>query len=127
MRSRFAVGSLLMTVVFATAVLASGDRRPSRPWATISLFAPGPVLVVHDDAKMARGEPCTTVQLFNPGEGPAETIASFHCIPRQAKAPKMFRIQTRPNTEMGYGCVLVEYQFAGDPEAHGVPTSANTH
>ena len=136
MRSRFAVGSLLMTVVFATAALASGDRQPSRQWATIYLFAPtligstfvqGPVLFVHDDAKMARGEPCTTVQLFNPGEGPSETIASFHCIPRQAKAPKTFRIQTRPNTEMGYGCVLVEYQFAGDPEAHGVPTSANTH
>jgi len=136
MRSRLAVSSLLLTVVFATAALASGDRRPSRQWAAFYLFAPtligstivqGPVLFVHDDAKMARGEPCTRVQLFNPGEGPGETIASFHCIPRQTTAPKTFRIQTRPNTELGYGCVLVEYQFAGDPEAHGVPTSANTH
>ena len=92
MRSRFAVGLLLMTVVFATAALASGDR-VSRQWAAVYLSEPtligstivqGPVLFVHDDAKMARGEPCTTVQLFNPGEGPSETIASFHCIPRQA-------------------------------------------
>jgi hypothetical protein len=136
MRSRLIVGSLLMTVAFTTAALASGDRRPSRQWAAVYLSEPtlvgstivqGPVLFVHDDAKMARGEPCTTVQLFNPGEGPAETIASFHCIPRQASAPKVFRIETRPNTEWGFGCVLVEYQFAGDREAHGVPTSANTH
>jgi hypothetical protein len=125
-----------MTVAFATAALASGDRRPSRQWAAVYLSEPtlvgstivqGPVLFVHDDARMARGEPCTTVQLFNPGEGPAETIASFHCIPRQASAPKVFRIETRPNTEWGFGCVLVEYQFAGDREAHGVPASANTH
>lgn len=136
MRSRLAVGLLLMTVVFATAALASGDRRPSRQWAAVYLFEPtligstivqGPVLFVHDEAKMARGEPCTSVQLFNPGEGPAETIASFHCIPRQARAANRFRIQTRPNTELGFGCVLVEYQFAGDREAHGVPTSANAH
>jgi hypothetical protein len=135
MRSRFAVGLLLMTVVFATAALASGDRA-SRQWAAVYLSEPtligstivqGPVLFVHDDAKMARGEPCTTVQLFNPGEGPSETIASFHCIPRQTKAPPTFRIQTRPNTEMGFGCVLVEYQFAGDPEAHGMPSSAYAH
>src|SRR6185503_12239761 len=92
-----------------------------------STFVQGPVLFVHDDARMARGEPCTTVRLFNPGEGPAETIASFHCIPRQASAPKVFRLETRPNTEWGFGCVLVEYQFAGDREAHGVPTSANAH
>jgi hypothetical protein len=136
MRARLLVGTMLMIAVFASGALASGDRRPSRQWAAVYLSEPtlvgstivqGPVLIVHDDAKMARGEPCTTVQLFNPGEGPSEMIASFHCIPRQASAPKTFRVQTRPNTEMGFGCVLVEYQFAGDREAHGVPTPANAH
>ncbi len=136
MRSRLVVGSLLITVVFGTCVLASGDRRPSRQWAAVYLSEPtligstivqGPVLFVHDEAKMVRGEPCTSVQLFNPGEGPAETIASFHCIPRQARVSNRFRIQTRPNTSLGYGCVLVEYQFAGDREAHGVPTPVDAH
>ncbi len=136
MRSRFAVGLLLITAVFTSAALASGDRRPSRQAAAVYLWEPtligstfvqGPVLFVHDDAKMARGEPCTTVRLFNPGEGPGETIASFHCIPRQAPVSNKFRVETRPNTELGFGCVLVEYQFAGDPEAHGVPSSAHAH
>ena len=135
MLSRFAVGLLLITAVFTSAALASGDHASQR-WAAVFLSEPtlvgstivqGPVLFVHDDAKMARGEPCTTVQLFNPGEGPSETIASFHCLPRQAKAPRTFRIQTRPNTELGFGCVLVEYQFAGDPEAHGMPSPAYAH
>lgn len=136
MRSRLLVGSVLVIAIFATGALASGDRTPWRQWAAVYLSEPtligstivqGPVLFVHDEGKMARGEPCTTVQLFNPGEGPAETIASFHCIPRPARAPNRFRIKTRPNTELGYGCVLVEYQFAGDREAHGVPTPANAH
>ena len=136
MRSRFAVGSLLMTVVFATAVLASGDRRPSRQWATIYLFAPtligstfvqGPVLFVHDDAKMARGEPCTTVQLFEPGLGPSEAIASFHCTPIRRSPVSIFTLRTRPNTQDGIGCVLTEYQFAGDSEGHGVPQAGAVH
>src|SRR5262249_45076229 len=131
MRSRLAVGSLLFAVVFATAALASRDRRPPPQAAAVHLAVPtrirptfvqDAVLFVHDDAKMGRGEPYTTVRLFNPGEGPGETIASFHCIPRQAPVSSKFRVETRPNTELGFGCVLVEYQFAGDPEAHGVPT-----
>jgi hypothetical protein len=78
MRSPLVVGSLLITMVFGTGALASGDRKPSRQWAAVYLSEPtligstivqGPVLFVHDDARMARGEPCTSVQLFNPGEG----------------------------------------------------------
>ena len=136
MRSPLLAGSLLITVIFGTGAVASGDRASGRQSAAVYLTEPtligstivqGPVLVVHDEAKMARGEPCTSVQLFNPGEGPTEMIASFHCIPRQARVSNRFRIQTRPNTSLGYGCVLVEYQFAGDREAHGVPTPADAH
>ena len=61
MRSRLAVGSLIVTLVFGTGALASGDRA-SRQWAAVYLSEPtligstivqGPVLFVHDDAKMA--------------------------------------------------------------------------
>src|SRR5262245_64669816 len=111
MRSRFVVGSLRIAAVFTSAALASGDRRPSRQAAAVYLWEPtligstivqGPVLFVHDDAKMARGEPCTTVRLFNPGEGPGETIASFHCISRQAPVLNKFRVETRPTPEIGF-------------------------
>lgn len=133
MRSRLLVGSILTVAVFTAGAVASGDRNASpRQWAAVFLQEPtligstivqGPVLFVHDDARMARGEPCTSVQLFNPGDGPSEEIASFHCIPRARAAVRTFTIRTRPNTEYGFGCVLTEYQFAGDTEAHGVPAS----
>lgn len=131
MRCRLFVGSILTVAVLTAGTVASGDRIVSpRQWAAVFLVEPtligstivqGPVLFVHDEAKMARGEPCTSVQLFNPGDGPSEQIASFHCIPRARAVVRTFTIRTRPNTEYGFGCVLIEYQFAGDTEAHGVP------
>src|SRR5690242_16230652 len=70
MRSRLLFGSILMVAILATGAIAtSGDRGgPSRQWAATFLLEPtligstivqGPVLFVHDEAKMARGEPCT--------------------------------------------------------------------
>jgi hypothetical protein len=71
---------------------------------------------------MARGEPCTSVFIFEPlKNGPAEELTSFHCIPRQRSVVKAFTLRTKPNTELGFGRILTEYQFAGDSEGHGVP------
>ena len=138
MRSRILLTTcLLVGVLVAGAVATSGDGAgPTRQWAVVYLAEPtligstivqGPVLFTHDDARMARGEPCTTVRLFEPAGGPTEEIASFHCIPVSRKMVHEFTLRTRPNTEMGLGCVLTEYQFAGDTEGHGVPDSANAH
>ena len=138
MRSRILVGvCLLVGVLAAGTVATSGDRVAStRQWAIVYLAQPtligstivqGPVLFTHDDAKMARGEPCTSVQLFEPTTGPAEEIVSFHCIPTPRSLADKFTIRTRPNVALGFGCVLTEYQFAGDTEAHGVPAPANTN
>jgi hypothetical protein len=134
--SRFVAVSVLLCVLGVGAVATSGGTAPVRQWAVVYLQEPtlvgstivqGPVLFTHDDAKMARGEPCTTVQLFEPGQGPRESIASFHCIPRSRPVVSKFTIRTRPNLEDGIGCVLTEYQFAGDSEGHGVPAAANAH
>jgi hypothetical protein len=114
----------------------SGSAAPARQWSVVYLHQPtrigstivqGPVLFTHDEAKMARGEPCTTVQLLEPSTGPTESIASFHCIPTRRPVVNTFTITTRPNVEDGFGCVLTEYQFAGDAEGHGVPVSATGH
>ena len=79
----------------------------------------GPVLIVHDSEKMSRGEPCTTFYRFKPGAGQKEGLVSFHCRPRQAQTvdtTTFTTVATEP------GCKrLVEYQIAGDAEAHGVP------
>jgi hypothetical protein len=130
MRSSILVGTLLLVGVFATGMLAtsgSGGAR-SRQSAIVYLTEPtligsviveGPVLFTHDDAKTARGEPCTKVYLSGT-KGPAGEIASFHCIPTTRKIAHKFTITTRPNATLGYGCVLTEFQFAGDSEGHGV-------
>jgi len=61
----------------------------------------GPVLFTHDEAKMSRGEACTTVHKFT--------------------------TRTQPNESFGLGYVLTEYQFSGETEAHGVPLSTTAH
>lgn len=137
MRSRTAACVLMLVFVLAAGTLASGGgNRPVRQWAVAYLAQPtlvgdtivqGPVLFTHDDARMARGEPCTTVHLFEPGRGPLEEVAAFHCIPTARAAVSKFTLRTRPNDDLGFGCILAEYQFAGDDEGHRVPTRVKTH
>ena len=138
MRNRVFVGTFLMVAMLAAGVVANtGDGlAPARQWAIVYLTEPtligstvvqGPVLFTHDEVKMARGEPCTTIYLFEPAKGPAEEIVSFHCLPRPRPVATRFTVRTRPNDALGFGCILTEYQFAGDAEAHGVPVAANAH
>ena len=137
MRSSKLIAVTALVCALGGGAIAAGDGAPPRrQWALVYLHQPtrigstivqGPVLFTHDDAKMARGEPCTSVQLFEPSEGPAEPIASFHCIPTRRPVVSTFTIRTRPNVEDGFGCVLTEYQFAGDAEGHGVPLPVNAH
>jgi hypothetical protein len=132
MRSRILVGAfaLLACLIVATTV-AKGAADPVKKWALINLlettsiagvFVSGPVMFIHDDAKMAQGLPCTGVYRFVPGKGAGEEIVSFHCKPRAKSAPQQFTAATIRDP---YGPrVLTEYQFAGDQEAHGVPRTA---
>jgi hypothetical protein len=136
MRSRIFVAAFLVVGVLAGgAVTTSAYRKSSPPrWAVVNLSEPtligstivqGPVLFTHDDSRMTRGEPCTTVQLFDPTTGPLEQIAAFHCIPTYRGTAGTFTVRTRPNEAWRYGCVLTEFQFAGDAEGHGVPAPAD--
>jgi hypothetical protein len=128
MKQRMFVGAVALLAGIAVGSMAKVSAAPSLKWALVNLvdatsiagtFVSGPVMFVHDDAKMARGEPCTGVYRFNPGKGPGEELVSFHCQPRWKKAPDKFISATAP-TPSGPR-VLTEYQFAGDEEAHGVP------
>lgn len=134
MRSRILLTiCLFVGILAAGAVATTGGTLATRQWAVVYLSEPtligstivqGAVLFSHDDARMARGEPCTSVRRFDPKTGPAEEIASFHCIPMSRAIVRKFTLSTRPNRDVGFGRVLTEYQFAGDSEGHGVPTSA---
>jgi hypothetical protein len=138
MRSRIVLTTCLLVGVLAAGAVATNGAGagPTHQWAVVyvaeptligSMIVQGPVLFTHDDARMARGEPCTTVRLFELAGGPTEEIASFHCFPVSRNIVHKFTLRTRPNTEMGLGCVLTEYQFAGDTEGHGVPESMKAH
>jgi hypothetical protein len=138
MRTRTLASVSLLIVALGSGLLASADRveRGTLQSAVVYLTSPtligstiveGPVMVVHDAARMARGEPCTSIRLFDPRSGPLEEVASFHCIPRSGTVKRQFTITTEPNNIDGYGCVLTAYQFASDPEIHGVPLLARAH
>ena len=131
MRSRIIVGVfVLIGVVGAGTLAARGNSYPGsdKQWAATNFadpvlvkgqFVMGPVLIVHDSAKMARGEACTTFYRFEPGGGAKEELVPFHCTPRQAK-PVVTTTFTTMSTDAG--CKrLVEYQLAGDSEAHAIP------
>jgi hypothetical protein len=137
MRSRIFVSTCLLVAMLVPGALATdGDHGPALKAATVYLTEPtlvgstivqGPVVFIHDDTKMALGEPCTTVKLVEPGRGPLEEIASFRCIPTPRAPVNKFTLRTRPNTELGFGCVLTEFQFAGEHEGHGVPLTVLAH
>jgi hypothetical protein len=132
MRSRIIVGSLLLLGVLAAGTIAtSGDGvAPPRQWGIATFTDPvmvtdqilmGSYLIVHDDAKMERGEACTSFYRFDPAKGPQEEVLSFHCTPATRKVTdKLTLTQSEARSAIGIARIT-EYQFAGDCEAHGIP------
>jgi hypothetical protein len=132
MRSRIIVGVfLLFGVLAASTVATSGDGvGPQKRWAIVNFVNPveigtsvllGSYLIVHDDAKMARGEPCTSICRFDPKKGPQEEVVSFHCQPVQRPVADKTILTIVSSRTPGVRR-LTEYQFAGDTEGHGIPT-----
>jgi hypothetical protein len=130
MRARIIVGVVLVLALFCVGTFAgrAGDRAGQQQWAVVNFMNPvqvmdrlvmGPVLIIHDDEKMAHGEACTSFYRFDTAKGRQEEIVSFHCKP----AAKPIAQQTTFTYTRGeLGCEkLVSYQIAGDAEAHGVP------
>jgi hypothetical protein len=130
MKTRIIVGVAVLVGLFSVSTFATrGDGvGPSRRWAIVNFTSPvqlddqflmGQYLFVHDDAKMARGEACTSIYRFDPARGPQEEILTFHCRPahRDVCDKATFTV-----TDAGLDIPkLIEYQFAGDVEGHGVP------
>ena len=131
MRSRIMVGTLLVVGLLGVGTLASRATEISGPrhWTLVHFMNPvtvqgrvvmGPVLIVHDDEKMAKGEACTTFYRFDPSRGPREEIVSFHCKPAERALADVTTFTT-VNTQDTACKKLVEYQIAGETEAHGIP------
>jgi hypothetical protein len=132
MKSRIIVGALMVVGVLGVGTFASrGGVNVSGPrqWTIVNFPTPvsvknqivmGPVMIVHDDQKMANGEACTTFYRFDPSRGPREEIVSFHCTPveRSVASSTTFTVANGPD---GSCKRLVEYQIVGESEAHGIP------
>jgi len=135
MRVRVIASWVVAIVAAGVFTAAAGSAAPRRQWA-VATFARstwvtdrrlvGSYLIVHDDDRMARGEPCTS--FYRVGTGglyPFDEVVSFHCIPRQRKPVRAFSMTVASN-EITETDRLLEYQFAGDSEGHGVPLAART-
>lgn len=135
MRSRAILVAVLLLGALVPTTLATPaiGGAPQRQWAIVNFEHPtkvstellmGPYLVVHDEATLARGEPCTRIYpIETPGWGRDEPTVSFDCIPRTRPAVERFTIATEWDDALGM-YTMKEYQFAGDVEGHGVPLAA---
>jgi hypothetical protein len=126
MRTRVTIGAL---VVFAILAVTAVAAVPARQAAVVRFLKPtiiagaavmGPVVFEHDDAKMARGEPCTTVYQYDAKhQARGKVIVEFMCEPKFGDVTKEF--EARCIKAPAGPDRLIEYQFKGDNEAHGVP------
>jgi hypothetical protein len=127
MRTRIAIGVTLILAVAAIATITAGSLMPTRQSALVLLTRPtiiagaiasGQVIFVHDHEKMANGEPCTTVYQYQSGQQ-GKKLVEFTCRPDQSARAEHFTARCARGTSAPD--VLVEYQFKGDTETHGVP------
>jgi hypothetical protein len=132
MKSRMLVGAVLFVGVTGVGTFASSGAHvaPHKRWAIVNFTDPvtlqghvlmGRYLIVHDDAKMARGEECTSIQRFDAEKGPQETEVAFMCEPAQRSVCEKTTISVTYDPALGIR-KLTGYQFAGDAELHGVPS-----
>jgi hypothetical protein len=130
MKVRLVLGALFITVLAVAAVAAIepsvGVRQQGiafflRPTQVAGVMLQGKTLIVHDDRKMARGEPCTTIYGYHGKE--TKPLVSFMCKPEARPVAKKMVVKCVPNTFTWTTDVMTEYQFAGEAEAHGVPSS----
>jgi len=85
----------------------------------------GRYIFVHDDSKMAKGEPCLYVyeysedQAGQPEVKPEKLVLSFHCLPvERPKSDQMVLTYGMATADL---IALREIQFAGSVEGHRVP------
>lgn len=114
------IGSLFAQQSFAlppdkeTAVVDLTDRTQ-----VLDKVLQGTYLFEHDDARMARGEPCMVIYTYVDGKA-GEVAASFHCVPVERKPARSLVVNVAMTNKPDL-YKLTEVQFAGSSKAHLVP------
>ncbi len=126
MRSRFLILAMALAILGLAALSAAmivtkqaAVVRFTRPTIVAGSIVTGAVVFVHDDARMVRGLACTAVYRYEDGST-GEKLAEFMCLPKWTARAAEFTVRCARSSLSGPD-VLVEYQFKGDAEAHGVP------
>jgi len=97
------------TVEFTQTVLVNG------------VFLKGSYLVIHDDARMAKGENCTYIYEYT-GNVQGRLVTSFHCTPVERDRVDNFTVLLAPPAQGPAGIRRVTaIQFADSIEAHQLP------
>jgi hypothetical protein len=81
-----------------------------------TVFLRGEYVVIHDDSKMAQGEPC--LRIYRNGD-PDTLVIAFHCKPVARDKVDQFTIRSSRRAWFDLPEVL-EIQFAGSTTAHQV-------
>lgn len=123
-----------MTMIVSAVGSLAGAAQPGKEMAVVEIpdktkllkaTLQGKYILVHDDEKMARGEPCFYVFEYSqdpagqPEVKPDKLVVSFHCEPVQREKAN--------HVVLTYGMAsatlfeLREIQFAGSSEGHRVP------
>lgn len=97
----------------------------TEPVKLLGAILKGDYMFLHDEAKMAQGEPCTWVYARGETGRFDKLVVSFHCIPviRDEPAESFKVVISAMNPAISLPEVL-EYQFAGSAEGHKVPEAA---
>lgn len=77
----------------------------------------GRYVIEHDNDRMAAGGPCTYIYRFEDQKTP---VVAFHCVHLEGTAGDKGAIVLHKGAD-GF-LHLDEFQFPGDPAAHGLPT-----
>jgi len=97
----------------------------TEPVKLLGVILKGSYLFLHDEGKMARGEPCSWVYARGETGKFDRLVASFHCIPVQREEPaEQFKVIIAGMNSPFTMPEVVEYRFAGSTEGHQVPKAA---
>jgi hypothetical protein len=125
--------AILLTTAVITGIAIAQDKKlpaPRNERAVVEfpqtvlvngVFLKGDYLVIHDEARMAKGENCTYIYEYT-GNQQGRLVTSFHCTPIEREQVDNFTIVVASFTQGPPGVRRVTaIQFAGSTEAHQLP------
>ena len=127
----FVTFALFGLLVLGSGLLPSGNgvAAPRRESAVVefaqtvklgAVLLRGEYLLVHDEERMARGEPCTYIYRGKHIDE-KKLVYSFHCIHVDREKATAFKATFAHRTSLNETPEIKEIQFAGSKDGHQVP------